>query len=182
MAESRTERRRRQRKERKELQAKLARKPWPSKLWILFDVTVVLVSAYVLFFQVPANFSPSSQTLISRFDPFSTQFTFLNDGYMAAYNVRPSCGLASVTTINETTFKRSLSSNFIKPIPIVRSKDRMTIPCTLGLRTDPIKEADIAVILSFSRSLTFWDTKQSFRYKLAISSSGEPSWLPQPLD
>src|SRR5262249_46317294 len=122
------------------------------------------------FFQLPASFSPSSQTLINRFDPFSTQFTFLNDGYFAAYNVRTSCAFYSVVSATRRAEVRdSLTHQYIEPFPIVRSKDRITIPCVFGSNIGPIKEADIALILSY-RSFIFWDTKQAFRYKVAFSS------------
>ena len=180
MPESRTERRRRQRKERRELREHQLRPRRFSKLWRMVEAAVLLASAYVLFFQLPASFSPLSQTVLSPSDPFLTQFTFVNDGYSAAHNVRSSCNVKMSLFTTDKFF--SYGGDFVKPFPKVRSKDLITVPCSRRMTFSKIKEADIVLILAFRRSFTFWDAKQTFRYKVAVSPSGETRWLPQPLD
>jgi hypothetical protein len=185
MPESRTEKRQRQRRERRELrEQELRLKRWPSKLWRttarVGTAFVTIVSAYVLFFQVSASFSPLSQTVLSPSDPFLTQFTFVSDGYSAAHNVRSSCNVSVSLFTTDKFF--SYGGDFVKPFPKVRSKDLITVPCSRRMTYSQIKEADIVLIFAFRRSFTFWDAKQTFRYKVAVSPSGETRWLPQPVD
>jgi hypothetical protein len=113
--------------------------------------------------------------------PFSTQFTFFNEGYFSAHEVRGACALNSVLSASKTV-KHILSPVSLKPLPKIRPKDRLTIPCVLPIRIGPIKYADVTLILTYRRwRFSLWDTEQRFHYNLERLPRGEANWLRQPL-
>src|SRR5437773_2618389 len=132
MAEARTQRRQRTRRERRQRRERDLKPTLFPKLWKIFGGVVLVVSAYVLFFSLPASFSPTLQTVTNLAYPFSTQFTFSNEGYLPALNIRPSCQLnlvrsfINVTLTNVGAVDARKASSFSK----VHSKDRLTVPCT----------------------------------------------------
>jgi hypothetical protein len=154
----------------------------------LAELLLLVASLYILFFQLPASFAPVSQTVLNPQSPFSTQFTFLNEGYFAAHNIRPICALRQVTLSNHLEIKDLFAmenTEFIKQFTKVQPKDRLTFPCTFPFKFPIIARiatADVTIIITFRRSFHFWVNRQLFRYKLHLSASGETNWIPQPVD
>jgi len=111
------------------------------------EVLVALASLYVFFFQLPAQFSVSSQALLKRSDPFSTQFTLTNDGLFDAHDVKAECQTA-MTDIRNNKFKDNVAEgNVALRVP---ARDQLTIPCFIGTTSDyPLKLADITLRLSY---------------------------------
>jgi hypothetical protein len=186
MAESRKRKRQQQRKaDKEERDRELARDQFRKSLLSyagrFFGGLIGIATLYTLLFQVPASFSPSSQALLSATNPFSTQFTFTNDGLVAAYQVEPKCLLNSVTSAGqgpkiENTFRWQEKDL----IPFVSAKDRFTVPCRFLFGGVTAKTADISLTFSY-RSLYLWRSTQSFRFVLNISDNGTAIWLQQPV-
>src|SRR5690348_2084847 len=145
--ESKKERRRRQRKEhRARLEELLAQKK-PSQTRRIIDATLIAggiaAFGYLLFVQLPANFSPSSQSVLNWTDPFSAEFSFINEGFFAAHDVQPECSDNFIEMAGLKSYgNRFLSSK--QEERIVRGKDRLTFSCLFSsyVKITPIKAAD----------------------------------------
>jgi|SRR5438552_1827630 len=82
-------------------------------LWTAVESMVALGTLYLVFFQLPAIFSPSPQIVTSFTYPFSTQFTFFNEGYFSAHEIRGACELNSVSSASKTV-KHVFSGNWVE--------------------------------------------------------------------
>jgi hypothetical protein len=148
-------------------------------LWTAIEVMVGLGTLYLVFFKLPAIFSPSPQIATNFTYPFSTQFTFFNEGYFSAHEVRSACQLNSVLSASKTV-KHVPSPISMKTVPKIRPRDSLTIPCVLPIRVGPIKFADVTLILTYRGwGFSLWDTEQRFRYNLERLPTGEAKWLRQ---
>ena len=150
-------------------------------LWTAVESMVALGTLYLVFFQLPAIVSPSPQIITSFTYPFSTQFTFFNEGYFSAHEIRGACELNSVSSASKTV-RHVLSPLSRETVPKIRPRDSLTIPCVLPMRIGPIKYADVTLMLTYRRwSFSLWDTEQRFQYNLERLANGEAKWLPQPV-
>ena len=186
MAESRKQKQQRQRRASKEKRDReLARAQFRKSLLSyagkFFGGLIGVATLYTLFFQMPASFSPFSQALLSATDPFSTQFTFTNDGLVAAYQIQPKCVLNSVTTRQGFKIANTLSWQEKDLIPFVSAKDWFTVPCRFLIGGLTTKTADISLTFSYRSKLFFWRSNQAFRFVLNISDNGTAIWLQQPV-
>jgi hypothetical protein len=190
MTDSRKEKRKRRRKANKETRERAFRQGKSRRLliwyaWRSFEVLVIIAAAYAYFFQLPATFSPSLQTVLNLSDPFSTQFTFVNDGYFAAREVQPQCILNFVTFPRNMKVRNGMAWDKNNLIPLVRAKDRLTFPCIfpfVGSGFAKIESADITLTVSYRSSLIPWHSNQGFRFILKVSTNGVPNWLQQPVN
>jgi len=94
--------------------------------------------AISILFPATSDFLSVTVNLTNFTYPFSTQFTFFNEGYFSAHEVRGACELNSVLSASKTV-KHVLSPISMKPFAKIRPKGRLTIPCVLPIRIGPIK-------------------------------------------
>jgi hypothetical protein len=168
-----------------------SRSRWPitsvrtivSKSWKVAAASATFLGIVTGYLSLVPRISVENSQLLNLADPFATPFVVSNDGPLGINDVILSCLLIYV----ESTGGGTIEGLTVGPNPVIEGMDpgeRATLPCTFhpvfGF-TNPLKAADIAIVVNFRPDFVPWHQIRRLRFKTLKGSDGHLYWYPQPL-
>jgi len=189
---SRRERREQQRqleKFRREQQRIAAASPKISWWRTAFDKTYGLLGVIVLLFGLIGGWvlfhphvSLRPDQRLNPNDPFSTQFTIVNEGNFDVRNLRSACTFGDVQTTHNVGMS-GLTRPSLKTIPLIEPKQSSTVECPsliggIGAGAGNVMKADIALRVSYGQNWWPNDVVEVYRFEGKLDSNGIVHWIP----
>lgn len=159
-----------------------SRKFWLLVLKVVLSVLALMGTLFTIDAYVSYRLSVASVTVLDPTNPFRTNFTISNDGYMAVRNVSVQCHVPSAFYEGQSITR---DTDVLSP-PLVESLapgSKITMPCGynsfIGFE-NPLIKADMTLTMSYEPKYLPFRKSKSFRFVTAKDSEGHFHWLEQP--
>jgi hypothetical protein len=116
-------------------------------------------------------------------DPFSTQFTIVNEGSFDVRDLNSACMFGDVETTHNVGMS-GVTRPSLKTISLIESKQTTTVECPslvggIGAGAGNVRKADIALRIEYSQN--WWPVRvvEIYRFEGKLDSSGIVHWVPR---
>jgi hypothetical protein len=147
-------------------------------LLILFVIAV----AATLYFLSPA-ITVSSSAALNPTDPFSTPLTILNEGLLAAHDVRARCSVIQARGAHWAELSVPPTADApTQNLGDLRPREPATLPCALAraAETSTVVGASVTIGVSYRPDFYPWRVEKRFGFITATGPDGLLHWLPRP--
>jgi len=118
-------------------------------------------------------------------DPFSTQFTIVNEGKFDVRDLNSACTFGDVETTHNGGVS-GITRPSLKTISLIEPKQTTTVECLslvggIGAGAGNVRKADIALRLEYNQN--WWPARvvEIYRFEGKLDSSGIVHWVPRTL-
>jgi len=147
---------------------------WAVSIGLSVAALIIAIPQYVPY--LAADISSSS---VNPTSPLPVSFSASNTGVLTAYDVDYTCYMIRIRTGDANDSQLSLTNVSFGPFHLAEAMEGGTIfnfSC-IGLEVDPVKQADIQIVLKFRRRFSPWPSYACARFTIKNNAQSEPWWF-----